>query len=106
MVRKPKPNQHPADLVLQNHNKITDLLKIISHAARLIILCLLAKKEMTAGELNEHVPLSQSAVSQHLAVLRSNGLVTTRRDALTIYYQLTDEDLKETIESLYDVFCR
>src|SRR5688572_17611929 len=64
------------------------LLRALSNQNRLMLLCLLVEGEKTVGELNESLPLSQSALSQHLAVLREEGMVSTRRDGQKIYYGL------------------
>ena len=81
------------------------LLKALSNESRLLILCSLAGKEMSVSELNEQVPLSQSALSQQLAVLRREGLVDTRRDAQSIYYSLASTDALRVIDVLRDIFC-
>ncbi|MEJ2116228.1 MAG: metalloregulator ArsR/SmtB family transcription factor, partial [Gammaproteobacteria bacterium] len=85
---------------------VAQLLKTIAHESRLMILCMLVKNEMTVSEINEFVGLSQSALSQHLAVLRQNNLVETRRESQTIYYKLVDKDLSHIVTSLHDVFCK
>ncbi|MCB2101025.1 MAG: winged helix-turn-helix transcriptional regulator [Rhodobacterales bacterium] len=82
----------------------TNLLKAMSNENRLLILCQLIHGEKTVGELEEVIGLSQSALSQHLAVLRQNGLVQTRRDAQSIYYSLAGEEPEAVIEALYDLF--
>lgn len=81
------------------------LLKALSNGSRLMVLCSLAQGELTVGQLNERVPLSQSALSQHLAVLRRDGLVHTRRSAQTIYYRLAHGPAGRIIETLHDIFC-
>ena len=81
------------------------LLKAISNSSRLMVLCSLAKGEQTVGQLNERVPLSQSALSQHLAVLRRDRLVNTRRAAQTIYYSLAEGPASKIISTLYEIFC-
>lgn len=81
------------------------LLKALSNSSRLMVLCSLAKGELTVGQINERVPLSQSALSQHLAVLRRDGLVRTRRSAQTIYYSLAHGPAGRIIDTLYEVFC-
>lgn len=86
-------------------NDAARLLKALSNSSRLMILCSLAKGELTVGQINERVPLSQSALSQHLAVLRRDGLVRTRRSAQTIYYRLAHGPAGRIIDTLYDVFC-
>ena len=81
------------------------LLKALANENRLMILCLLAEGERSVGQVNEGVDLSQSALSQHLAVLRSEGLVTTRRDAQTIYYSLAEGPARQVIGLLHDIYC-
>lgn len=84
----------------------TRLLKALSNQSRLMILCSLARGELTVGQINEQLPLSQSALSQHLAVLRRDGLVRTRRAAQTIHYTLADGPAGRIIELLHDIYCR
>jgi len=81
-------------------------LKQLSNRNRLMILCVLMDQELSVSELNERVPLSQSALSQHLSKLRESKLVSTRRDAQTIYYQLCDERVNKVLTSLYEIFCQ
>jgi DNA-binding transcriptional ArsR family regulator len=81
------------------------LLKALSNEHRLMILCKLAIGEWSVGELEEVVGLSQSALSQHLARLRRDNLVKTRREAQTIYYSLAGEEASRVIETVYEVFC-
>jgi DNA-binding transcriptional ArsR family regulator len=81
------------------------LLKALSNSSRLMVLCSLAKGELSVGEINARVPLSQSALSQHLGVLRRDGLVNTRRSAQVIYYRLADGPAGRVIETLHDIFC-
>lgn len=81
------------------------LMRALANEKRLMILCNLAGGEMAVGQLLEVVPLSQSALSQHLAVLRHDGLVRTRREAQTIYYSLNGDRAERVIELLYDMYC-
>ena len=81
------------------------LMKALGHEARLIILCTLAEGERSVGELNELVPLSQSALSQQLARLRREGLVETRRESQTIYYSLVPGPADKIIHLLHDIYC-
>lgn len=83
----------------------TRLLKALANESRLMILCNLASGELPVGELNRRVPLSQSALSQHLALLRRDGLVRTRRQAQTIYYSLVDGPATRIIELLHGIYC-
>ena len=82
------------------------LLKNLSNENRLMILCHLGRGEMSVTELNERIDLSQSALSQHLAVLRNENLVSTRRVSQTIYYSLASDEAARLIKFLYSEFCR
>jgi DNA-binding transcriptional ArsR family regulator len=82
-----------------------ELLKTLGNPQRLRILCLLVEGEHSVGEINAHVPLSQSALSQHLAVLREQGLVETRREAQTIFYALVDGPARAMLGTLHDLYC-
>ena len=88
-----------------NAAKASALLKAISHESRLLILCLLLREEMTVGQLAEYSDLSQSAFSQHLSVLRREGLVKTRKEAQTVYYSLKDPAVTKILEALYSIYC-
>lgn len=81
------------------------LLKALSNKNRLMILCSLAGGELSVGELHRRVPLSQSALSQHLARLRNENLVKTRRESQTIYYSLHDDRSSRLIATLHEMFC-
>ena len=81
------------------------LLKALSNENRLMILCTLIGNEMSVGELNARVPLSQSALSQHLASLREAGLVATRKEAQTVYYTLQGDEAQKIIAVLQSIYC-
>ena len=81
------------------------LLKALANDHRLMILCLLVGGEKSVGEINERVALSQPALSQHLALLREDGLVTTRREAQSIYYGLAPGPAERVIEALHSIYC-
>jgi DNA-binding transcriptional ArsR family regulator len=81
------------------------VLKSLANESRLIIMCILAEGECSVGQLNERVDLSQSALSQHLAVLREQGLVRTRRESQTIFYRLADTPALKIIHLLHDIYC-
>lgn len=81
------------------------LLKAMSNPHRLMILCRLGASEASVGELQTDSGLSQSALSQHLAVLRARGLVDTRREAQTIHYRLSDPAVVQVIETLMKIYC-
>ncbi|HQW80363.1 MAG TPA: metalloregulator ArsR/SmtB family transcription factor [Pseudomonadota bacterium] len=82
-----------------------DLLKAMAHPQRLRVLCLLVEGERSVGEINREIKLSQSALSQHLAKLREEGLVATRKEAQTVYYRLAAGPAVEVIRTLHDVYC-
>lgn len=82
------------------------LLKSLANERRLLILChLISAEEMTVGALVEVVGLSQSALSQHLARLRSDGLVTFRREAQSLHYRIANPDTGRVIAVLRDIYC-
>ena len=81
------------------------LMRAFGNESRLMILCTLAEGERSVGELNEIIPLSQSALSQQLARLRREGLVKTRRESQVIHYSLCDGPADRVIGVLHDIFC-
>jgi DNA-binding transcriptional ArsR family regulator len=89
----------------QNAKDASILLKAMSNENRLMILCQLYEGEKCVGELERIVGLSQSALSQHLARLRRDCLVKTRRDAQTIYYSLNGENVSEILSTLHRLYC-
>jgi DNA-binding transcriptional ArsR family regulator len=80
------------------------LMKLMSSEQRLIILCRLGDGECSVRDLAQHVGLAQSAASQHLAKLRAEGVVGTRRVGQTIYYRLTDPAAARVIDTLCDIY--
>jgi len=88
-----------------NARRASQLLKALSNEHRLLILCRLSQGEMSVGQLESIIGLSQSALSQHLARLRRDDLVKTRREAQTIYYSLVGEEATQVIDVLYDLYC-
>jgi len=80
------------------------LMKLMASEQRLIILCHLGDGECSVGDLAQHVGLAQSACSQHLAKLRAEGVVGTRREGQTIFYRLTDPAAVRVIETLCDIY--
>ena len=95
----------PTEVLAENARQATELLKSMANEHRLMILCLLAEREMHVAELGERVPLSQSALSQHLAVLREKNLVETRRDGLAVIYRVADGTVHDVIDALHRNFC-
>jgi len=81
------------------------LLKALANDHRLLILCMLVEGELSVSEMNERLDLSQSALSQHLARLREEGLVETRREAQTIFYRVADGPVQRLIQTLHGIYC-
>ena len=88
-----------------NARRATAFLKSISHEQRLLILCQLARQEMSVGDLAAALDLRQPTVSQHLARLRAEGIITARRDGTTVHYALHQTEVVPIIDALYSVFC-
>jgi ArsR family transcriptional regulator, virulence genes transcriptional regulator len=91
-----------------NTKQITDLaalLKSISHPFRLKILCLLQDKEMTVGEISRAIKTTDANISQHLAILRHQGIVGSRRQANFIYNRIIDDRVTRLIETMQGLFC-
>ena len=97
---KPSPEQ-----MAQHANEAAALLKALAHPARLLVLCQLVEGERSVGELQPITGLSMSALSQHLAVLREMALVTTRREAQTIFYSMAPGPAASVLDVLYAAYC-
>ena len=85
--------------------KASDLLKALANPHRLMIICQLIDAERSVGELAAFLGIRDSTVSQHLALLRKDGLVTARRDGQTIWYQIASGPAREVVKTLYRVYC-
>lgn len=81
-----------------------ELLKLLANDQRLIILCRLSDQELSVSELGEYVNLAQSALSQHLAKLRAQGLVATRREGQSIYYRLANPTAQKLVGALCELY--
>ena len=90
----------------KNAHKASDLLGAMANTSRLMILCRLADGERSVSDLQPLIGLSQSALSQHLAVLRRRHLVRTRREGQSIYYSLSSGEAASIIQTLHEQFCR
>jgi DNA-binding transcriptional ArsR family regulator len=93
------------DAMERNATDAVNLLKGLANESRLMIMCVLSEGEVSVGQLNQRIKISQSALSQHLAVLREQDLVQTRRESQTIYYSLADTAAMSVIELLREVYC-
>ncbi|MCL4150117.1 UNVERIFIED_CONTAM: hypothetical protein GTU68_060323 [Idotea baltica] len=85
---------------------VVGVLGALSNRQRLLILCYLSQtEEVSVSDLNQHLDLSQSALSQHLAKLRNEGYVTARKDGLKVYYQIAREDISRLLLFLHQEYC-
>ncbi|MEO1731220.1 MAG: metalloregulator ArsR/SmtB family transcription factor [Pseudomonadota bacterium] len=89
----------------QTASRVSGLLKLLSHRDRLMALCHLAQGEMSAGALAEAVGMKPPAMSQQLAILRREGIISSRRDGQTIFYRIEDRDAVALMGFLYERFC-
>ena len=84
---------------------VAALLKTMSHPIRLKILCMLQEKEMAVGDIREEVKTTNANVSQHLSILRNQGIVSSRKDANFIYNKIEDDRVLELIAKMRELFC-
>jgi ArsR family transcriptional regulator, virulence genes transcriptional regulator len=100
-----KPDLKRIDDMHAHAGEAAGLLKALGNEQRLLILCSLLAGPLSVGELNERVDLSQSALSQHLALLREAGFVETRREAQSIFYSLPPGPVTQVMALLQDIYC-
>jgi DNA-binding transcriptional ArsR family regulator len=93
------------DQMQEHASEAAQLMKALGNEQRLLILCNLLEQPLSVGELNQRVDLSQSALSQHLALLREAGLVETRREAQSIHYSLPSGPVTKVMALLQDIYC-
>ncbi len=94
------------DRLAEQAAEATKLLKLLANERRLLVLCkLVAAGELTVGTLAEAVGLSQSALSQHLSLMRAEGLVRTRREGPAVYYALADPAAERLLGTLRQIYC-
>lgn len=93
------------DELQKNASRVAALLKAMANPARLVVLCQLAEGERSVGELERAVGLSQSGISQHLAVLRRGDVVASRREGQTVFYSLASSEVVTLMGTLHAVFC-
>ena len=94
------------DQMVEKARDASEFLKALAHESRLILLCILSEGERSVGELEEILGERQSTVSQQLARLRFEGLVSTRRDGKAIFYSLADENVRTVLSALHSAFCQ
>ena len=85
--------------------EVSALLKSIAHPLRLKILCLLQDQELTVGEIRDEVETTSANVSQHLTIMRNQGVIIARKDANFIYNRISDQRVVELINTMQDLFC-
>ena len=91
---------HDLDRMVDNAKRASEFLKALAHESRLVILCILAQGEKSVSELEQELNLRQPTVSQQLARLRADGLVSTRRDGKVIYYSLASDEARTIIGAI------
>ncbi len=104
-MKQPTLNQESLPDMLRHAQAAANLLKALANENRLMILCSLVDAEMSVSELNTKVPLSQSALSQHLASLREAGVVETRKESQTVFYRLKGDAATRVIAVLQSMYC-
>ncbi|GAK83996.1 transcriptional regulator ArsR family [Vibrio ponticus] len=90
----------------ENATQAAELLKVMSHPERLMVICQLTQGEVGVGALQANSTLSQSALSQHLTVLRKHNIIKARKESQQVFYSLSDERVKVMMKSLHCVFCQ
>ena len=85
---------------------LSSLLKSISHPIRLKILCLLQEKELTVGEIRNEVKTTNANISQHLSILRNQGIIDFRKDSNFIYNRIADQRVTELMKTMRNLFCK
>lgn len=101
-----QPSRQSFGELASKANEATRLLKLMANERRMLVLCHLASAgELTVSELTEKVRLSQSALSQHLALMREDGLVACERDGLTMRYRIADPIAERLLMTLKEIYC-
>ena len=107
LAKQDKPlNHREIDDLFDQARAASEMLKAMSHEGRLLILCMLLDGEKTVSEIEDAIGLAQATVSQHLARLRLDRLLTTRRDGRQVYYRIDDPKVTSIIRTLHRQFCK
>ena len=104
MLQAPETSVDPNVLRL-GAGKAVSALKVLANEDRLLLLCQLSQREMCVGELEQMLDIRQPTLSQQLAVLRTQGVVATRRQGKNVFYRVADRDLLEILAVLYRLYC-
>ncbi|AEG68896.1 ArsR/SmtB family transcription factor [Ralstonia solanacearum] len=99
------PPEHAIDMLRDSAAQACAVLKAMAHEDRLLLLCQLTQGERNVGELETLVGLHQPSLSQHLGVLRDEGLVATRREGKYIYYRLASAEVVQIMRTLWSLYC-
>ncbi len=94
------------EVMSRNADKAEAMLKLLANGKRLMILCNIVKEEKSVGELAEVVDLSQSALSQHLAKMRSQGLIEANKRGKAVYYRINNPEVEAILSTLYLIYCK
>ncbi|MFT7685179.1 MAG: DNA-binding transcriptional ArsR family regulator [Candidatus Azotimanducaceae bacterium] len=94
------------DKMHESSTRASNMMKLLGHPHRLMILCELKVAEKSVGELSTTVGISQSLVSQHLARMRHESVVTARREAQVVYYAINEGAAATLISTIYDIYCK
>jgi DNA-binding transcriptional ArsR family regulator len=103
--RQDQTSLPPQNIVGDKAEEAAEFLKALAHKDRLWILCELVQEEKTVSQLEAALDLRQSSVSQHLARLRHEGFVKSRREGKQVFYAIADQRTRKIIQLLYDMFC-
>lgn len=101
----PAPIALDPELLRQAASRAVSALKVLANPERLLLLCQLSQQEMSVGELEERLGIHQPTLSQQLGVLRTEGVVDTRREGKRIFYSVADDELLRVLRALYDIYC-
>ncbi len=93
------------DQLIPRAEKAADGLKALAHQTRLLAICFIGKGEKSVGELEKLLGISQSNLSQHLAILKRQGLLETRREANQIFYRVSNTQVLKFVSALQDLYC-
>ncbi|MGL4791138.1 MAG: ArsR/SmtB family transcription factor [Anaerotignaceae bacterium] len=90
----------------QKAKEVADLLKVLSNENRLLILCEISKEPQSVSALLEKLQITQSGISQHLAILKANGILDYDKKAQTIFYKIKDERIFKLLETIKEIYCK
>lgn len=93
------------EIMQENAARASEMMKLLGHPHRLMILCELNQGEHSVTELCQKIGINQSPLSQHLARMRHEGVVRSRREAQTVYYSLAGPEVAAIISLLYELYC-